>query len=151
MSNSHAVTETKEGLYTQRSMEQISSPDQLRNYLRVTGAPIWIVLIAILFLVIGIFVWSSFVSFASYTPAVGRVQDGVMTVSLQDSKISDSAANADAAQLQVRVGDTEAQLAVSGRNAKGEVIAVGDVPLPDGTYDVRVGYRQTRAIELLLN
>ena len=128
-------------------MEDLSSPDQLRDHLKVTGMPVWIVMIAVLVLLAGFFVWSAFASFTSYTSVKGIVKGGVLTVVLQEEEISDIADS----KMVCRVGDVESDLRVSGMDAEGNRIAAGKVTLPEGTYDVRIGYRQMKAIELLLN
>jgi hypothetical protein len=145
-------------LYTQRSLENLDSPDQLKDYLKVTGAPVWIMLIAVFILLAGFFAWSGFAALSSFTSAKGTVQEGVMTVILHDQAQVDVAQTTEEQaeekavdELICRIGDVETVLSVNGRDLKGNRIASGKVPLPDGTYDVRIGYRKAKAIELLLN
>jgi len=38
-----------------------------------------------------------------------------------------------------------------GTNAKGEVVASATTNIPDGTYNVRVGYNSAQVISMLLN
>ncbi len=134
-------------LYTQRSMESLSSPDQLKKYLKVTGTPVWIVLIAILVMLVGLFGWSAFATLTSYTTAEGIVKDGAMTVVLQEDMVPKGTDS----EMTCRIGDVQTVLSISGTDAQGNRIAVGKTDLPEGTYDVRVGYRQIKAIELLMN
>lgn len=47
-------------LYRKKSLDRISSPEQLDDYIRVTSPPVWIVLIAIVILLIGILAWGIF-------------------------------------------------------------------------------------------
>ena len=47
------------GIYREKSLERVSSPEQLDNYLRVTTPPVWIVLLALAILIVGIFVWAA--------------------------------------------------------------------------------------------
>lgn len=141
----------KSELYTKRSLEELSSPDQLKDHLKVTGVPVWIVVIAILVFLAGFFVWSAFATLTSYTSEKGIVKDGVLTVRVQDTAREDEKPLASGDEMICVIGDLEAVLAVTGTDGEGNRIAVGTVPLPEGTYDVRIGYRQSRAIELLLN
>ena len=149
MSNNKA--ESKSELYTQRSMENLSSPDQLKDYLKVTGMPVWIVMIAIFVLLAGLIVWSTFATLTSYTSAKGIVKDGVLTVTMQDNARDGAVTGESGDERVCRIGDAQVILSVSGTNAKGDLIAAGSVSLPDGIYNVRIGHRQTKAIELLLN
>ena len=45
-------------VYRQETLERISSPEQLNDYLKVTNVGIWVVLITVMLLLAGIFVWS---------------------------------------------------------------------------------------------
>ena len=69
MSRQQEITHSE--IYTQRSMENLSSTDQLKDYLKVTGMPIWIVMISILILLAGIIAWSASATFTSYITAEG--------------------------------------------------------------------------------
>ena len=45
-------------LFRQKSLDRISEPDQLTDYLRVTKPAVWLLLAAILVLLVGLLVWS---------------------------------------------------------------------------------------------
>jgi hypothetical protein len=47
-------------LFRKKSMDKISSPDQLTDYIRVTNPGVWMVLAAILILLMGTCVWGVF-------------------------------------------------------------------------------------------
>ena len=44
----------EESLFRKNSVEHISSPEQLNDYLRVTSPAIWVVLIAVIILLAGV-------------------------------------------------------------------------------------------------
>ena len=50
----------KKNIFRNKSMERVSSPEQLNDYIRVTTPSVWIVLIALVVLLVGILVWSVF-------------------------------------------------------------------------------------------
>lgn len=50
----------KESIFREKSLERISSPDQVNDYLRVANPGIWVFLLAILVLLAGAFVWGIF-------------------------------------------------------------------------------------------
>lgn len=52
--------EKKEGIFREKSLERISEPEQLHDYIRVTSPGIWLVLIAVVILLAGVFVWGIF-------------------------------------------------------------------------------------------
>ena len=47
-------------LFRKKSMDRVSSPEQLNDYIRVTSPSVWLVLLAIVLLLAGILIWSTF-------------------------------------------------------------------------------------------
>lgn len=47
-------------IYRKKNIEKISSPEQLRDYIKVTTPPVWFVLLAIALLLVGALIWSVF-------------------------------------------------------------------------------------------
>ena len=52
--------ENKNTLFREKSLEKVSSPEALNDYIRVTTPSVWIVLIALVLLLVGMLVWSIF-------------------------------------------------------------------------------------------
>ena len=48
------------GIFRQKSIDKVSSPEKLDTYIRVTTPSVWITLAAILVLLIGALVWGIF-------------------------------------------------------------------------------------------
>lgn len=48
----------KETIYRQKSIEKISSPEQLHDYIKVSSPGAWIVLLAIIVFLVGALVWA---------------------------------------------------------------------------------------------
>lgn len=48
------------GLFRQKSINRISSPEQLNDYIRVTTPSVWIALLALVVLLVGMLAWSVF-------------------------------------------------------------------------------------------
>ena len=46
-------------LFRKETLDRISSPEHLGDYMRVTSAGIWVVLTAVILLLAGLFVWSA--------------------------------------------------------------------------------------------
>ena len=51
---------TETGIFREKSMERVSSPEELNDYIRVTTPSVWIVLIALAVLLVGMLGWSIF-------------------------------------------------------------------------------------------
>ena len=47
-------------IFRQKSMDRVSSPEQLNDYIRVTTPSVWLVLLAVVVLLVGILAWSIF-------------------------------------------------------------------------------------------
>ena len=45
-------------VFRKKSLDQINSPEQLDDYIRVTTPSVWIVLLALVVLLVGILAWS---------------------------------------------------------------------------------------------
>ena len=46
------------GIFRKKSMDRVSSPEALNDYIRVTTPSVWIVLIALVLLLLGMLAWS---------------------------------------------------------------------------------------------
>ena len=55
----------EQSLFRKETMDRISSPEDLTDYLKVTNPGIWVVLVAVIVLLGGIFAWSC-VTFGRY-------------------------------------------------------------------------------------
>lgn len=51
---------TNSGIFREKSMKYVSSPEKLNDYIHVTTPSIWLVLAAILLLLVGMLAWSVF-------------------------------------------------------------------------------------------
>ncbi len=47
-------------IFRKKSMDRVSSPEQLNDYIRVTNPTVWLVLLAIILLLVGMLAWSIF-------------------------------------------------------------------------------------------
>ena len=48
-----------DGLFRQKSLDKVSSPEQMNGYIRVTGPGVWLVLGAVIALLAGLIVWAA--------------------------------------------------------------------------------------------
>ena len=141
------ANENNEQIFRKKSMDRLSSPEQLTDYLHVTNPSIWIVLLSVVLILAALFVWSSQAVIVSGASGKAIAKDGILTVTFEDQ---DTAANVSEGMI-VKIGDTEAAVTSVGFDAAGNRIAVASASVPDGEYDVNVVYRQTKIIELLFN
>lgn len=45
------------GLFREKSLKRISSPEQLNDYMKVTGLSVWLIILAIIFILISACLW----------------------------------------------------------------------------------------------
>ena len=48
----------RRGIFRKKSLNRVSSPEQLNDYIRVTTPSVWIVLIVLVMLLVGMLAWS---------------------------------------------------------------------------------------------
>ena len=63
-------------VFREKSLERISSPEDLDSYLRVANPPMWFGLLAVVFLLTGALIWGIFGSLDSTVQAVTVCKDG---------------------------------------------------------------------------
>lgn len=136
-----------QSIFRQKNLERISSPEQLDDYLHVTTPAAWAVLLAVVVLLAGFFCWCSVTAVESYAVGEAVAQSGVLTITFDDER---SAGNVEAG-MNVQVGDLTAPVASVGKDESGRTMAIASLNMPDGRYDVRVGYKRTQIIDLLFN
>lgn len=128
-------------------MSRISSPEELNDYLRVTNPRIWMLLVAVILLITGLLLWASFATVETYATGVARASGGDLTVTFDDPK---EAANVHPG-MEMNIGEDVYQVLAVGTDENNNVIATATGTIPDGTYNVRVGYSTIQVITMLFN
>ncbi len=137
----------EQGLFRKESVERVSSPEQLSDYLHVTSPAIWVVLAAVIVLLASLFIWSGVTAVESCATGRAEVRGGVLTMTFDDAERAENVA----VGMDVKVGDMTTPVLSVGRDESGSPIAVAGANLPDGSYDARVGYKSTQIISMLFN
>ncbi|SFP64895.1 hypothetical protein SAMN04487928_10589 [Butyrivibrio proteoclasticus] len=137
----------KEDIFRKKSIERISSPDDLTTYIHVARAEGWIVLIAVMIILFGLIGWSYFSSINSYIYGKAEVSEGVVTATFEDSV----AARNLTMDMNLEIGDFLVPIGFVKQDEYGNIIAVANVDIPDGSYDVKASYKETQLISLLFN
>ena len=137
----------EESLFRKDSMDRISSPEQLNDYLHVTNPTVWVVLAAVIILLAGTLVWGFFAHIDSFASGTAKVEGGTMTVLFDDEK---AASNVEAG-MKIIVGESESTVTSVGKTEEGKTFALASTSLSDGTYPARTVFRQTQVLRLLFN
>ena len=72
------------GIFRKKTIDRISSPEDLTDYLKVTNPGIWLVLAAVICLLAGLFVWSFVGTLETKASATVVVKDHTALVILTD-------------------------------------------------------------------
>ena len=134
-------------IFRKESLDQISSPEQLNDYLIVTNPALLLVLNAVIQMPAVMLFWSSVASIDSFASGTGQVQDGTMRIMFEDAQIAKSVQTG----MTVTAGDVSAQVSSIGYTDDGEMFALAPTSLADGTYSVQVVYKKTQVLSLLFN
>ncbi len=126
---------------------RISSPEQLDDYLKVTSPKVWVLLVAVVLLLAGLLLWGGFTTIESYATGTARAVGGELTVTFDDAKKAGRVQPG----MQIEIGDVCAEVLTVGEDEGGNPVASARANIPDGSYDVRVGYKATQVISMLLN
>lgn len=76
-----------ETIFRKKSMERFSSPEQLNDYIRVTGSSVWMVLSAVTALLVGVCVWGIFGHLDTELAVAVKVENGRITCYVRESDI----------------------------------------------------------------
>ena len=143
------MEDQRQEIYRKSSLERIQSPDQLDQYLKVMTPAVWILLAAVVLLLGAAIWWSARTEITSSVRAVGQAADGAITVTIDDDKVRDMIK--EGMTISIENGEITTQIASLKNDPEGHLQAIGFVKIPDGNYDVKIGYRQTQLLSLLFN
>lgn len=135
-------TDNKQSIYREKTLERISAPDQLTDYLKVTNPGIWVILTAVIILLVGVFVWSCVGDLETKSPSTIIVKDKTARVATRDMK---ELTEGD----ELRLEDKNYDISSVTTDEFGRKIGIASVDLPDGVYDGIVIVEKTHPIEFL--
>ena len=136
-----------ESIFRKKSLERISSPESLSDYLHVTSPAVWLILTAVILLLAGMLIWSSAASIDSFVTATAHVEDGNMRILLDDEQYTGVLQPG----MTVRVGSSERTITSIGISPSGVSFATAETTLTDGSYPAKIVLRRTQVRTLLFN
>ena len=134
-------------IFRKKSLDKISSPESLGDYLHVTNPSVWMILAAVILLLVGMLIWASTSNIDSYAYGTAQVENGNMRISFDDQQIAGNVESG----LTVIVGETQSTVTGVGTDEAGKTFASASTTLADGSYPAKVLLRQTQVIRLLFN
>lgn len=155
-----------EQLFRKKSIERISSPEQLDAYIRVANPGIWLVLAAIVVLLVGICAWGILGRLDTTISAVAVCENGTATLYATDEdgksvrtgmevRIGEDTASVTAISLMPIKADTELSdyvCHVGGFGTEDWVYALQtDAQLPDGVYSAKIIVESVSPMSFVVN
>lgn len=98
MANSHTQTP----VFRKKSLDRVSSPEQLNEYIRVSNPGVWMILAAIVILLVGVCVWGVLGRLETTLSVAAVSADGKTVLYVPEDSIDQVAEG-----MTVRVGDKE--------------------------------------------
>ncbi|MBR1383628.1 MAG: hypothetical protein IJ555_07460 [Ruminococcus sp.] len=140
------MAEQNTGIFRKSSMDRISSPEQLTDYLKVTNPGIWVLLAAVIILLGGLFAWSMVGNLETVAEGVAVVENGTAQIMVTDTANSEIASG-----MTVRIGDDEYSIASVGKDEYGRAVAFAPIDKTDGRYDVKIVTESVHPIKFLFD
>ncbi len=137
------MAEHEQTVFRQKTIDRISSPEQLSDYLSVTNPGIWVILAAVVLLLAGLFGWAMIGTLETTAPVKVIVEEHTAQVlPLGAETMKDG--------MPLRVAGQEFFIASIGVDDYDRSFGVAEVTLPNGVYDGDVVVEQTRPIDFLM-
>ena len=142
-------------LFRKESYDRISSPEQMRDYMRVTSPWLWMLLAAMIALLAGFLVYASTTMMETTLELPATVdQSGV----IQAAVTPEQARNLEIG-MKVRIGGKNARVAaivqmLGGETGKQTIVLIEpeeDLVLPEGLYQATVVTESISPIDFLMN
>ena len=137
------MPQKQQTLFRKKTLDRLSSPEQLTDYLRVTNLSIWGLLAAVILLLGGLLAWAS----------VGTLETTVearVIVQTHTAQVVSTGAEKLASGMPLRVAAQSYVIVSTKEDEYGRTVGVAEVLLPDGIYDGKVVTEQIRPIDFLL-
>lgn len=133
-----------EQIFRKKSLDRISSPEQLDDYLKVSTPNLWLVLCAVIVLLLGILTWASVDYLETSISAVGTIEN-------KEAEIVLTGNDAEKIQsgMQVRVGTYDTVIDYIQYDELGRAIAICAADVPDGNYKVEIVLERIHPISFL--
>lgn len=156
----------EEKIFRKESLENLKTPDQLGDYVRIVGTGNWLALGAVLLLVIGLLVWGLTANLETTMDVAVVVRDGNFTGYVKDANLAkiergkiikintQKSSVDDVSQYPMKIDEkTNEYLRKLGHLMLDEWVYEihGKVNLPDGIYESSVIIGSVKPLHFLLN
>ena len=120
-------------LFRQKTVEKMSTPDDLTEYLKVTSTSVWMVLGAVLVLLTGLIAWGFLGHLDTKVDARVSIKDGQVTVKIPAIDAEDVKGGM---EIEIEGKSTKIRDVVT--DEFGRTTGSCSIDLPDGEYDAEI-------------
>ena len=120
---------SESGLFRKKSLDKISSPEKLNDYISVTNPGIWLLLVGIAVVLIGAVIWGFFGKLETRIKVPAIVGDEGTLLYVEASEISKIRGG-----LEVEIDETEGKVISLGLNGSKAYEVLGDLALSESGY-----------------
>ena len=131
----------KQGLFREKALKKISTPEQLSDHLRVTNPSVWLILASVLLLLAGLIVCAGVTTIETTVDARVVFVNGTGEVS--------TSVELEVGQ-EIRIGNRNLTIDMLSMDSSGRMKAIVLSDLPDGTYSARVLVSAEHPLDFLL-
>lgn len=126
-------------LFRKKTIDKISSPEQLTEYLKVTSPRMWIILAAVIMVLLAVIVWGILGRMETVKDVRVIVSDGLAQIVTVDGTVIEE-------DMTVRIDGQEFKIDITVSDEFDRPVGLASVTLPDGSYDGTVVIDRTRAV-----
>ena len=133
------MEKSDQSLFRKKTVDKISSPEQLTEYLKVTSPRMWIILAAVIMVLAAVFVWGILGRMETVKDVRVIVSDGQARIVTVDATVIEKG-------MTVRIDGQEFTIGETESDEFDRPVGLATVALPDGSYDGTVVIDRTRAV-----
>lgn len=156
----------KDGLFRKKSLDRISSPEELNDYIKVASPGVWMIISAVMILLAGVCVWGIFGRLETRLTVGAVCENGVLSCYVKQADIesvrtgmivkagNESSEVSEISPRPIAVGgDTDEYVKYAGELRDGEWVYIVNaaVPLEDGAYEASIITESTAPISFITN
>ena len=134
----------KQQIFREKIINQISSPDELNEYLKVASPSVWVILAAVILLLFGVIVWASTGTLETRSDAYIEASANELHVYVSDNK-SEFLSSGDI----VRVQGQECVITDVQKDETGRTYGIAALKIADGVYNGEAVVETIRPISFL--
>lgn len=153
-------------IFRKKSIDRVSSPEQLNDYIKVSNPTVWMILVAIIIFLVGVCAWGYFGRLETTVSTSGEVLNGTYLAYVKEDNILEIKEG-----LEVRIDGNSYQVETIGKvpaQAGGVIddyqmhlgnineddwiyVVSGKTDLPDGNYQIEIVTESIAPMSFVLN